>query len=137
MVRASAGSARSTGGTREDVRVTGIKGANLALRFLLELCTLAAFAYWGSRSGGSTAANIALAVAAPLAAATVWGVFMAPNSSRRLPERKRIPLEIALFGLAAAALAATGATALAIAFAAVAAVNTTLVHVWGEQPAEI
>jgi hypothetical protein len=113
-----------------------IKAANMGVRFLIELCMLAAFAYWGSRTGGSTALNIALAVAAPLAAAAIWGVFMAPKSARRLPEAKRIPVEIVLFGLAAAALADAGATTLAIAFAAVAAVNTTLVHIWGEDAFE-
>jgi hypothetical protein len=45
---------------------------------------------------------------------------------------RRIPLEIALFGLATAALAAAGELGLAIAFGATAAVNTTLVHLLGE-----
>ena len=106
--------------------------ANAVLRFLLELCMLAAFAYWGSRSSGSTAANVAIAIAAPLAAAAVWGVFMAPRSKTRLPERRRIPLEIVLFGLATAALAAADEQGLAIAFGVIATVNTTLVHLLGE-----
>jgi uncharacterized membrane protein YfcA len=117
--------------------VQGIKAANMAVRFLLELCMLAAFAYWGSRTGESTAVNVALAVAAPLAAATVWGVWMAPKSSRRLPERRRIPLEFALFGLAVLALVAADAPQAAAGFGVAAAVNTTLVHVWGEDAREI
>jgi hypothetical protein len=53
---------------REDVVVKAFTWANAVLRFVLELCMLAAFAYWGSRATGSTAANVAIAIAAPLAA---------------------------------------------------------------------
>jgi hypothetical protein len=110
---------------REDVRV---KTANEALRFLLELCMLAAFAYWGANTTDSTAAHILLAISAPLAAATIWGIWCAPRSQRRLPPRRRIPLELALFALAALALVAAGATTLAIVFAVIAALNTALLH---------
>ena len=65
-----------------------MKTANEALRFVLELCMLAAFACWGANTGDGTGLHVLLAIA----------------------------------------LAATGATALAIAFAAVTAVNTALLH---------
>jgi hypothetical protein len=117
---------------REDVVVKAFTAANAALRFLLELCMLAAFAYWGSRATTTTPANVAIAIAAPLAAAATWGAFLAPRSKTRLPEPRRIPLEVALFGLAAAALAAAGVPGLAIAFGITAAVNTVFVHLLGE-----
>ena len=47
--------------------------ASLALQFLLELAALAALGYWGSTSGDGTFAHVALAIAAPLLAAVVWG----------------------------------------------------------------
>ena len=109
-----------------------LTAANAVLRFVLELCMLATFAYWGSHATSATAANVAIAIAAPLAATAVWGVFMAPRSRNRLPERRRIPLEIVLFGLATAALADAGQPGLALAFGVTAAINTTLVHVLGE-----
>ena len=105
-----------------------VTAANEAIRFLLELCMLAAFAYWGSETGGSTAVNIVLAIAAPLAAATVWAIWCAPRSPRRLPPRRRIPLELVLFALAAAALADADHTTAAVLFAAAVAVNTALLH---------
>ena len=105
-----------------------VRTINEAIRFLLELCMLAAFAYWGSRTGDSTAIDVLLAVVTPLAAATVWGIWCAPRSERRLPPKSRIPLELMLFALAAVALAAAGATALAIAFAVAVALNTLLLH---------
>jgi hypothetical protein len=47
---------------REDVVVKAFATANAAFRFVVELCMLAAFAYWGSRATGSTAANVAIAI---------------------------------------------------------------------------
>jgi hypothetical protein len=52
-----------------------IKNANLLLRFLLELCALAALGYWGFKTGGGMAAKVGLGIGAPLAAALVWGCF--------------------------------------------------------------
>lgn len=39
-----------------------IKGANLALRFLLELCALIALAYWGFETGSGAIAKFALGI---------------------------------------------------------------------------
>jgi hypothetical protein len=117
---------------REDVLVKAFTTANAVLRFPLELCMLAAFAYWGSRATSGTAANVVIAIAAPVAAVSVWAVFMAPRSKTRLPEPRRMPLEVVLFGLATAALAAAGKTGLAIGFGVAATLNTTLVHLLGE-----
>jgi hypothetical protein len=103
-----------------------MKIANDVVRFALELCMLAALAVWGATI------NVAVAIAAPLAVAAIWGVWLAPKSERQLPGMRRLPLEIALFGLATAALAASDHTTAAIVFGVVAAINTTLVHVLGE-----
>jgi hypothetical protein len=95
----------------------GIKDANLGLRFLLELCALAALAYWGSQTG-PPAVSVVLAIGAPLAGAALWGVFAAPKSRHRLRGSRRLVVEIPFFGAAAAGLAATGQWLLALIFAA-------------------
>ncbi len=95
----------------------GIKDANLGLRFLLELCALAALAYWGSQTG-PPAVSVVLAIGAPLAGAGLWGVFAAPKSRHRLRGSRRLVVEIPFFGAAAAGLAATGQWLLAAIFAA-------------------
>lgn len=87
------------------------------VRFLLELCVLAALAYWGWRIGGSTAGRIGLAVGAPLLIAVIWGVYGAPESPRSLRGVPRLLLEAAIFGGAAIALAAVGQIALAVVLA--------------------
>ena len=58
-----------------------IKGANLLLRFLLELCALGALGYWGFKTGNATITKIVLGVGAPLVAAVVWGIFVSPRAS--------------------------------------------------------
>src|SRR4051812_44006000 len=113
---------------REEVGVKAFTAVNEAIRFVLELCMLAAFAYWGANTSDSTILNVVIAILSPLAAATVWGTWCAPRSERRLPATQRVPLELALFALAAAALAAAGSTTLAIVFAAAVALNTALLH---------
>jgi hypothetical protein len=111
--------------------VNAAKGANLALRFLLELCALAAAAYWGSEVSSSTVVNVIVAIAAPLAIATVWGLWLAPKAARRLDPPARTILELAVLGAAVAALLAVNAPLLALILAAVAVINGVLLHVWG------
>jgi hypothetical protein len=110
--------------------VTAARYATLALKFVLELCMLAALAYWGAQAGGSTFGDVALAVGAPLAAAVVWGLYAAPRSARRLPRARRVALELCVFAVAAVALAAAGAVLLAAVFAVVVALDTVLLLRW-------
>ena len=113
--------------------MTAARAANLGLKFVLELCMLAALAYWGARAGGSVGADVVLAVIAPLAAAVIWGLYAAPRARRRLRPPWRIVLELAVFAVAAVSLAAAGADTLAIIFAALVAVNAALLAVWGQE----
>jgi hypothetical protein len=79
---------------------------------------LGALAWWGATRGGSTAAHVALAIAAPLAAAVVWGLFCAPRRAvADAPVAVRAAAEIAAFGAAALALVAVGHPLLGLAFA--------------------
>jgi hypothetical protein len=94
---------------------------NLALRFALELCILAAVGRWGWMQGG--AARWALAVALPLAAAALWGVFRVPNDGGaplvQVGGAVRLAIEALLFAAATAALIGAGHRRLAMAFAAI------------------
>ena len=80
---------------------------NLLVRFLLELVMLAVFGYWGyHRFPGWQ--GVAAAVALPLLAAVLWGVFRIPNDPRpapvAIPGPLRLLLEWALFAGAVWAL---------------------------------
>ena len=107
-----------------------IKSANLALRFLLELCALAALGYWGFQAGQSLVVKIALAIISPLLAAVIWGMFVAPKASVPVSTPVWLLLQLAIFGLAAAGLAASGQRGLAVAFVLAVLVNSLLLYVW-------
>ncbi len=109
-----------------------IKAANLAFRFLLELCALVALGSWGWHAGTGRAAKLGFAVGAPLIAAVVWGLFVAPGRPIDLPAPVRVVLELAIFGAAAAGLTAAGRVHLAVALLLVYAVNRILMVAWGQ-----
>ncbi len=110
---------------RDHPGVSALKDANLAVKFILELTAIAAFALWGASLDG-VFISVVVGVAAPASALVLWGLFAAPRSSRRLPTPVRVPFELSVFALAAAALLALDWTAIAIAFAAVVVVNAVL-----------
>jgi uncharacterized protein DUF2568 len=107
-----------------------LKSANLALAFLLEIAMLAAFALWGFQASTQTVVRFILGICTPLLAVVVWGIFLAPRSTRRLTGIALHLAELVIFGLAALALAAAGHRDLAILFAVVAVVNQALLVMW-------
>jgi hypothetical protein len=102
-----------------------VRPANDGFRFVVELCALAALAYWGSHTA-SGALQWVLGIGAPLAMAVVWGLFMSPKAPMRAHDPVRLLAEIDIFGVAAAALADADRPGLAIAFAAAVAVHLAL-----------
>jgi len=113
--------------------MNALKMANLALAFLLELCALAAFAWWGYHTGQGALAKIALAIGAPLVVAVIWGLFVAPRARFPVTPFWRTLLAMAVFGAAAIALYATGQTTLAWVLLIAAVVNRILLVVWKQQ----
>jgi len=95
-----------------------MRAAGLALRFVLELCLLGALAWWGFAYDGSAAVRVALGVGGPLAAAAVWGAFVAPRARVRVQPAVRLAVELALVLAATLALLAASGAELALAFAA-------------------
>src|SRR5580698_4104056 len=55
----------------------------LSLRFGLEIGSLIAIGAWARRAAGPGIAGWVAAIAAPLVAATVWGVFAVPRDPSR------------------------------------------------------
>ncbi len=107
-----------------------LKNANLALAFILELCALAAFGYWGFSTGNGLLLQIVLGIGAPLLMIVVWGIFLAPMSTRRLRPPLRQILTLVVFGVAALALISSGQATPALIFAVTAIVNMVLIAVW-------
>jgi hypothetical protein len=110
--------------------VESIKFANLAARFLLELCALAALGYWGFLVGPSLPAKIGLAIAMPLLTAVVWGTFIAPRASVQVPTWLWLALQVVVFGCAAAGLFLTNHHTLAGIFVLAVVLNSALLYIW-------
>ena len=80
----------------------------LAARFLLELALLAAFAWWGYAVVGGAVIGGLVAVVCVVAVATFWGLLLSPKARIRLSPSLRNGVEIAVFLIAALALASQG-----------------------------
>lgn|SRR5262249_706992 len=115
--------------------VAALKNANLALAFLLELCILAALGYWGFQIGVGPIASGVLGIGAPLLAAIIWGLLLAPKATVRVPGALHLVLKVVLFGLAVLALALAGRAVLATVFGVAALLNGALLFVWRQRPA--
>jgi hypothetical protein len=110
-----------------------LKNVNLGIAFLLELCMLAALAYWGYHTGGNLPLKIALGIGAPLLAAVIWSRFMAPMAQTRLNGLSYLVVKAVIFGIAILALAIAGQVTLAIIFAAISVTNQILLMAWHQE----
>jgi Protein of unknown function (DUF2568) len=99
---------------------------SLALRFAIELACLAALVYWGAGATANSMANRAIAIAAPLTAATIWGVWSAPRAPRRLSGLRLASLELTLLSCCCALLALAGVPLLATALFLLALANAAM-----------
>jgi Protein of unknown function (DUF2568) len=75
-----------------------MQAANLGLRFLLELCALAAVGYWGLHHHGGVA-QFVLGIGGPLLVAVVWGLFLSPKATVSIPSPARLTLELVVFAV--------------------------------------
>jgi len=113
--------------------MTVLEGANAAVRFGLELCSLAALGYWGFRASDSTLVEWALGLGAPVAFAMIWGALVAPKAPYRLEDPARLILEATVFAAAVVALAAAGTPVLAVVLMVAVAVNIALMLLLGQR----
>jgi Na+/melibiose symporter-like transporter len=109
--------------------VKAVVGANLTLRFLLELAALAAVGYWGWKTGDGALGWI-LAVAAVAAVIAVWALFVSPKHTVETSKPVSFAIELAVWVAAGAALYATDHAPLALAFVAISVISGLLNYVW-------
>jgi Protein of unknown function (DUF2568) len=101
---------------------------NLGVRFLLELAMLVALSWVGGEIGSSWWVSVLLAIAFPLIAAVLWGMFIAPKAPRRLTDPAKLLVELVLFAAAVVGLAVVGHPVLAAVLAVVFVVNTVVLR---------
>jgi ABC-type amino acid transport system permease subunit len=85
-----------------------IKGANLALRFLLEVGAVVAFGYWGFKAGDGRVMKILLGIGIPLLVVIMWTIFVSPNAAVSLPDAVKVIVGLVILEGAAVALAGAG-----------------------------
>ncbi|MFN8666900.1 MAG: YrdB family protein [Gemmatimonadaceae bacterium] len=109
-------------------RVATLRLINLGVRFLLELASLGAFAYWGASLPARTMVRGVAAVGIPLAVALLWGVFISPKARIPTGHAGRAGLGLLVFLAAALALADRSHHVAAVAFAIVALGSSLLLY---------
>lgn len=107
-----------------------IKSINIAVRFLLELCLVAAVAFVGYKLPSQTWLRWLAAGGFVIVTASVWGYFIAPKAEHLLLQPYRLLVELVLFGLAILGLGLIGQPKLALLFAVITAVNEVLLIIW-------
>jgi hypothetical protein len=85
-----------------------LKGSNLLVRFLLELCMLAAVGYWGFKTGSGGVMKVILGIGLPILIAVIWGMFVAPKAMYPLHGAAHLALGFVLLASGAFALFAAG-----------------------------
>ncbi|RPI90983.1 MAG: DUF2568 domain-containing protein [Chloroflexi bacterium] len=101
-----------------------LKALNLLVRFLLELCMLAAVGYWGFGNGSGWTMKVILGIGLPILVAALWWLAW------RLSGLPRLMLELALLGSGAVALFASNRPELGWVYTVIVIVNKILMIVW-------
>jgi hypothetical protein len=104
---------------------------NLGLRFLLELCGIAALAAWGWSVSDALPLRLAAAVLAPAVLIVVWALVVAPRARNPVPQTSRMLIGTVLLLACAGLLAVAGPVGLAAVFAAANIANTALLLALG------
>ncbi len=81
--------------------MTILKYLNLAIAFLLELCMLAAYIYWGFTLNVSVYLKWIIGLGIPMLVIGLWAYFAAPNSTTRLEQPWLTVFQFAVFAGAA------------------------------------
>ena len=107
-----------------------LRGINLAVRFLLELCMLASVGYWGFQTQSGWGMKFILGFGLPLLIAVVWGLFVAPRAIYPLSGISHLVLALILLGSGAVALFTSGHATLGWAYTISLIVNQVLLMLW-------
>ena len=93
---------------------------------------LVALAYSGFAIGDGVLGWL-LGLGLPALAATLWGILLAPKSSRQVRDPARLAMEVLIFGGAVAALLGAGKTSLAAVLGGLVAIHLAFTFVLGQR----
>jgi hypothetical protein len=104
-----------------------LKTLNLVVRFLLELCMLAAVGYWGFKTSSGWGLKIVLGIGLPIIVAFGWWLAW------KLSGIPHLALELTLLGSGAVALFASNKSALGWVYIVSLVINKTLLVAWRQE----
>ncbi|HEU0291564.1 MAG TPA: YrdB family protein [Anaerolineales bacterium] len=107
-----------------------LKMLNLLVRFLLELCMLAAVGYWGFKTQSGWLMKVLFGIGLPVLIAVLWGLFLAPRATYPLMGASYLTLELILFASGAVTLFASGKPTLGWPYTIILIVNKILLVLW-------
>ncbi|MBS4204142.1 YrdB family protein [Bacillus sp. FJAT-49754] len=105
---------------------------NLFLRFLLELCALAVYGYWGFKTGNTGITKGILGIGTPLVIAIIWGLFGSPKATIPLSAPLHLLLEIFVFLIPVVLLFLLGTVGSAWIFGCIVILNRILMYFWDQ-----
>jgi hypothetical protein len=111
-------------------KMSALKPINLGVRFLLELCMLAAVGYWGFKTGSNWFLKIALGIGGPVLIAVLWGLFIAPKAIYPLSGASFLSVELLLLVSGSLALFASGKPTLGWIYTIAFVLNKVLLIAW-------
>ena len=106
--------------------VRTLQSANLAARFVIELCAVGLVSYWGFRAFAGPVASVTVGVAAPLVLVVAWGLLASPRAPVSLSPTTKMVVQMVLLLVPALGLLHLGRPVLSGAFAAVVVANAAL-----------
>lgn len=112
--------------------MTRLERIVLALRVVMEIGVVAAFAYWGVHSGATTAGRILLGFAAPALGFGFWGAIDFRGAGR-FAEPLRLMQELAVSSLAGLAWYSSGRPVAGAALVGVSVAYHTAVYATGQR----
>lgn len=107
-----------------------VQSLTLAVRFLVEVAALVAYAWWGWTLPASLQVRLLAAIGTPVVAAVVWGLLAAPKAPVHLAPALVVAVQVVVLGGGVAALASAGRTTLAVILGVVALVDGVLLAWW-------
>jgi len=110
-----------------------MRSLNLVFRFVLEMLVLVVLFLLGVSISESLLFQVVLGLGMPAIVILVWGLFVAPKASRRLPDPARLVLEVVVWSLGALGLVLVAGLLPALLFGAAVAINLGLMFYWGQR----
>ena len=110
-----------------------MRKVNLALRFILEMLVLVAMFLFGMSLSDSLPLQLFVGVGLLLLVMGVWGLFVAPKASRRLPDPNRLAVELVIWFAGVLAFGFAVSWILAILFGLAVLISLGLMFHWGQR----